>query len=265
MLKEQQEIISIAVNDLNPSIEKHQSLLDDLDLEVWNQQQIRENIYSEITKLENSISLFSVHATGKVLDIRIADLYKRWLEVSQLVSQLEEPENEPSIIATDPLIEAEPLIITEEWESRLTNNPYLPIFQRIDRWGSITAEEVKNSLGNARIGRQFNREFREYYQYLPFSIRVETSNNRIRYVKEIITVSTPQNPLYIPQPEIVDRHTETEQYISELEDNIIQDLNSNDESQSDDYFAERMIHTYPVCLFCERPPIPGQDRCNNCN
>ncbi len=265
VLKKEQEKILIAINKLNRSIEKQQFLLDDLNLEIWNQQQIKENIHSEITELENSISLFSVHTTVQVLNIRIADLYRRWQEVSQQVSQLEDEENESSIIAPAPAIEPEPLITTEEWESHLINNPYLPVFQHIDKWGSITAEDVNNTLGNARIGRQFNREFREYYQYLPFSIRVETSNNSIRYVKEIITVSTPQNLLYIPQPEIVDHHTETEQYISEPEYNIIQDLNSNDESQSDDYVAERIIHIYPVCLFCERSPIPGQDRCAQCN
>jgi chromosome segregation ATPase len=264
-LAQQQEIISTSVNNLNQSRENQQSLLDDLNLKIWNQQQCQANICSEITELENSISLFSVHITGQALNIGIADLYRRWQEVSQQVSQLEEQKNQPSIIATNPVIEPEPSIIAEEWKSRLTNNPYLPVFQHIDRWGSITESERNNILGDPQIGRKFNREFREYYQYLPFSIRVETSNNSIRYVKEIITVFTPQNPLYLPQPEIVNRHTETDQYISEPEDNIIQDLNSNDESQSDDYLAEKMIHKYPVCLFCERPPMPGQDRCKDCN
>jgi hypothetical protein len=264
-LTQQQEIISTSVNNLNQSRGDQQSLLDDLNLEIWNQQQCQANIYSEITELENSISLFSVHATGEVLNIGIADLYRRWQEVSQQVSQLEDKENESSIIAPDPAIEPESSIITEEWESRLTNNPYLPVFQHIDRWGSITESEVNNILGNARIGRQFNRQFREYYQYLPFSIRVETSNNSSRYVKEIITISESQNLLYIPRREIVDLHTEPEQYITEPEDDVIQYSNTNNESQSDEYLAERMIHTYPVCLFCERPPMPGQDRCNNCN
>jgi chromosome segregation ATPase len=258
VLKEQQDQISTSVNDLNRSVEEKTSSLDDLNLEIWNKQQYKANIYSEITELENSISLFSVHTTGDLLNTGIADLYKRWLEVSQQISRLEDKENEASIIAPDLVIEAEPSIIAEEWESHLVNNRYLPVFQHIDKWGSITEGEVNDILGNARTGRQFNREFREYYQYLPFSIRVETSNNSSRYVKEIITISESQNLLYIPQQKIVDLHTEPE-------DDVIQYSNTNNESQSDDYLAERMIHTYPVCLFCERPPMPGQDRCNNCN
>jgi hypothetical protein len=213
----------------------------------------------------DSISLFSLHTTGEVLNIGIVDLYRRWQEVSQQVSQLEELENESSIIVPDLVIEPEPSIIAEEWESHLRNNPYLPVFRHIDRWGSITQSEVNNFLGNARIGRQFNREFREYYQYLPFSIRVETSNNSSRYVKEIITISESQNLLYIPQREIIDDPTEPEHYTIEQEDDVIQYSNTNNESPFDDYLAERMIHIYPVCLFCERSPMPGQDRCNNCN
>jgi hypothetical protein len=262
---EQQEIISTSVNDLNRSRGEQESLLDDLNLEIWNQQQVKENIHSEITELENSISLFSLHTTGEILNIGIVDLYRRWQEVSQQVSQLEEPKNESSIIVPDLVIEPELSIIAEEWESHLRNNPYLPVFRHIDRWGSITQSEVNNFLGNARIGRQFNREFREYYQYLPFSIRVETSNNSSRYVKEIITVSTPQNPLYFPQPEIVDRHTETDQYISEPEDNVIQGSSYDNESQSNEDQNEEMIITYNTCFSCGKTPVYGQDYCHSCN
>jgi chromosome segregation ATPase len=265
VLKKQEGQISTSVNDLNLSVEEQTSSLYDLNLEIWNKQQYKANIDSEITELENSIFLFSSHTTGEIVNIKIADLYRRWQEVSQQVSQLEDKGNKPSIIKPDPVIEPESPIITSEWETHLTNSPYLPVFQHIDRWGSITESEVNNILGSPRIGRQFNREFREYYQYLPFSIRVETSNNSRRYVKEIITIAESQNLLYLPQPEIVDRHIETDRYVYEPENNVIQDSSFDNESQSDDYLTERIIHTYPVCLFCERPPMPGQDRCNNCN
>lgn len=219
MLKEQQEQISIAVNDLNRSIGEKQSFFDDLEL-------------------ENSISLFSAYTTGEVLNIGIADLYRRWQEVSQQVSQREEGGNSPSIIVIDPVIEPDPSIVSEEWEQHPIDPSYLPVFKHIDKWGVITESEVNNILGNPRIGRQFNREFKEYYQYLPFSIRVETSTSGSRYVKEVITINELQNPCHIPPVSRVEPKAETEHVI----------MLSN------------------ICRFCRQiPPRPGFDTCYGCN
>jgi hypothetical protein len=280
VLKEEQERISIAVNELNRSIGEKQSFFDDLELEICNRQQVKEDINSQILKLEESIFLFSGHSIDETPNIRVFDLYSTWQELSQQISQLKEERNR--------LLSEAP----EKWENHLIfeNNPHLRVLKHIDIHETITLSEV----GDAREQRNFNNSFGRYLEYLPFSI----SYREERYFKtdkESIIIANLQNPddrTQIKQ-EIDKLNKQKEQLsieIAELSRSLEQALKQkvvlrqeiaelllkkqelraevnqlNQDSTSDDNSSEIIPVRYPTCTFCGHPPIPGQDRCNGCN
>ena len=53
--------------------------------------------------------------------------------------------------------------------------------------------------------------------------------------------------------------------ILELKEQIKSDCFATDEAQSNDNTIERYILNFPMCIFCQRSPMPGNDRCRDCN
>lgn len=78
----------------------------------------------------------------------------------------------------------ENLLIDREWCHNFIDNPHLAILQHIEKHGAIAEAEASNKLGNPRSVRQFANKLEEYTQYLPFAIRVESSPQGNRYLKE---------------------------------------------------------------------------------
>jgi chromosome segregation ATPase len=168
VLKKQAWQISTSVNDLNRSVEKQESLLDDLDLELCNRRQVEKDINSQINKLE------------------------------QKISQLEKEEILLKTAGNDLISPVYKNEIPEKWGNHLIfeNNPHLRVLKHIDVYGTITELEI----GTAREQRQFNIRFDEYLEYLPFSI----SNREGRYLKiakERIIITDVQNPADLAQLE----------------------------------------------------------------
>lgn len=76
------------------------------------------------------------------------------------------------------------LLIDREWHHNFIDNPHLAILQHIEKHGAIAEAEASNKLGNPRSVRQFANKLEEYTQHLPFAIRVESSPQGNRYLKE---------------------------------------------------------------------------------
>jgi chromosome segregation ATPase len=71
-----------------------------------------------------------------------------------------------------------------EWQQNFIDNPHLEILQHIEKHGAIAESEVNHKLGNPRSVRQFANKLEEYTQHLPFTIRVESSPQGNRYLKD---------------------------------------------------------------------------------
>jgi chromosome segregation ATPase len=71
-----------------------------------------------------------------------------------------------------------------EWHQNFIDNPHLEILQHIEKHGAIAESEVNHKLGNPRSVRQFANKLEEYTQYLPFTIRVESSPQGNRYLRD---------------------------------------------------------------------------------
>jgi predicted nucleic acid-binding Zn-ribbon protein len=262
VLKQQQEQISIAVDGLDRSVKDRQSLSNELDLEICNRRQIKEDINSQIKELEESILLVSGHEVDEVLDIGVTKLYQQWQAFNLQLSELKEQISQ--------LTQQQELIQAKRWEDNpiFENNPHLQVLAHIDRHEAITELEVNHILGNSRKSRQFATKLRDYLPHLPFSVRVETSNSGNRYVKAIITIVKPQNLSDVLQPDVAEielPHSQTAGSMLALEDLVIQDSAFDLGSQSNDDSIERIINTYNTCRSCGNAPIRGQDYCYRCN
>jgi hypothetical protein len=248
--------------NLQTEIVEQESLANELDLEIRNRLQVKEDITSQIKELEESILLVSGHEVDEVLDIGVTKLYQQWQAFNLQLSELKEQISQ--------LTQQKELIQAKRWEdnSIFENNPHLQILAHIDRHEAISESEVNNLLGSPRASRQFATRLRDYSPYLPFSVRVEASTSGSRYVKAIITIAKSQNFSNLSQPNVVELelpHRETARYIPELEEQAIQDLTFDNESQSNDDSIERIINTYNTCRSCGNAPIRGQDYCYRCN
>lgn len=58
------------------------------------------------------------------------------------------------------------------------------VFLHLQQHGSITEPELNQMLGSARLVRRFALEFEEHLKQVPFSVRIETTSNGKRYVKQ---------------------------------------------------------------------------------
>jgi chromosome segregation ATPase len=76
------------------------------------------------------------------------------------------------------------MLPNEEWHHNFTDNPHLSVLQHIEKHGAIAESEISHKLNNPRSVRQFANNIEEYTQHLPFTIRVESSPQGNRYLKE---------------------------------------------------------------------------------
>jgi hypothetical protein len=58
------------------------------------------------------------------------------------------------------------------------------VFLHLQQHGSLTEEELSQMLGNPRQARRFSRDFEQYVEKVPFSVRIETTSSGKRYVKQ---------------------------------------------------------------------------------
>ncbi len=91
---------------------------------------------------------------------------------------------EPQPPQTSRSLENLNLLDRGEWHHNFTDNPHLEILQHIEKHGAIAEAEVNHKLGNPRSVRQFANKLEEYTQYLPFTIRVESSPQGNRYLRD---------------------------------------------------------------------------------
>ncbi|MBV6628077.1 MAG: BREX-6 system phosphatase PglZ [Rivularia sp. (in: Bacteria)] len=73
---------------------------------------------------------------------------------------------------------------TTDWEDSFADEGIKRVFLHLQQHDSITEIELTQILGNARKVRRFSLEFEEYLQKVPFSVRIETTSNGKRYVKQ---------------------------------------------------------------------------------
>jgi chromosome segregation ATPase len=102
------------------------------------------------------------------------------IEQTNISSGLQQIDLQQSLISQ----KIDNLLADREWYHNFTNNPHLVILQHIEKHGAIAESEASNKLGNPRSVRQFANKLEEYTQYLPFAIRVESSPQGNRYLKE---------------------------------------------------------------------------------
>ncbi len=76
------------------------------------------------------------------------------------------------------------LLTNGAWHQNFIDNPHLEILQHIEKHGAIAEAEVNHKLGNPRSVRQFANKLEEYTQQLPFAIRVESSPQGNRYLRD---------------------------------------------------------------------------------
>lgn len=73
---------------------------------------------------------------------------------------------------------------SNDWQDSFADQAIAQVFLHLQQHNSITETELTQILGNARKARRFALEFEEYLKKVPFSVRIETTNNGKRYVKQ---------------------------------------------------------------------------------
>ncbi|MBR8837384.1 MAG: BREX-6 system phosphatase PglZ [Stigonema ocellatum SAG 48.90 = DSM 106950] len=72
---------------------------------------------------------------------------------------------------------------SNDWQDSFEDKTVAQVFLHLQQHNSITETELTQILGNARQARRFALDFEEYLKKVPFSVRIETTNNGKRYVK----------------------------------------------------------------------------------
>ena len=80
------------------------------------------------------------------------------------------------------LIQEQPT--TTDWQDSFADEGIKRVFLHLQQHDSITEIELTQILGNARKVRRFSLEFEEYLKKVPFSVRIETTSNGKRYVRQ---------------------------------------------------------------------------------
>jgi PglZ domain len=73
---------------------------------------------------------------------------------------------------------------TNEWQNNFEDEAVRRVFLHLQKHDSITEIELTQILGSARKVRRFSLEFEEYLNKVPFPVRIETTSNGKRYVKQ---------------------------------------------------------------------------------
>jgi hypothetical protein len=71
-----------------------------------------------------------------------------------------------------------------DWQDSFKDESVRNVFLHLQQHGSITEPELNQMLGSARRVRRFALEFEEHLKQVPFSVRIETTSNGKRYVKQ---------------------------------------------------------------------------------
>jgi hypothetical protein len=111
-----------------------------------------------------------VHHPDAIEDVAPC-LVKGWFSV--LGSTAEEPEQAAGTPAAD-----------DEWLAGLPDDGTRRIFSHLARHGSITESEATGMLGTPRRFRKFSRSFEELCALTPLRVRIESTPDGKRYVKE---------------------------------------------------------------------------------
>ena len=135
------------------------------------------NLSLELTKLE------LVDRRSELAELE-AKIYAKLEEMDDIELDLKIAMQriEPQPPQTSRSIDA--LLDRVEWHQNFIDNPHLEILQHIEKHGAIAESEVNHKLGNPRSVRQFANKLEEYTQYLPFAIRVESSPQGNRYLRD---------------------------------------------------------------------------------
>ena len=169
------------------------SQLNSIELQSREKQARLENLESQLVTKINEIATIN-----RSLELNQLELTDRRSELAELeakiYAKLEEMDDveldlkiamqriEPQPPQTSRSIDA--LLKYGEWHQNFIDNPHLEILQHIEKHGAIAEAEVNHKLGNPRSVRQFANKLEEYTQYLPFTIRVESSPQGNRYLRD---------------------------------------------------------------------------------
>jgi hypothetical protein len=149
-----------------------------------------ENIHNE------SLDLLSDSRLQRELKIAQLELSSRQAELDNLelkiqaraksIDEAESDKYRPTFEPQPPTIarEIDTISATDAWYDRFIDNPHLTVLKHLEKHGTITEAEASSKLGNARSVRQFANKLAEYVPNLPFAIRVESSPQGNRYIKE---------------------------------------------------------------------------------
>jgi hypothetical protein len=90
-----------------------------------------------------------------------------------------------SVGETTPTKEAATEAVREtDWKESFEDPAIMSVFLHLQQHGSLTEEELSQMLGNPRQARRFSRDFEQYVEKVPFSVRIETTTSGKRYVKQ---------------------------------------------------------------------------------
>ncbi|GCL39442.1 alkaline phosphatase domain-containing protein [Sphaerospermopsis reniformis] len=73
---------------------------------------------------------------------------------------------------------------SNDWQNSFEDQAIAQVFLHLQKHNSITEIELTQILGNPRKTRRFALDFEEYLKKVPFLVRIETTNNGKRYVKQ---------------------------------------------------------------------------------
>ncbi len=155
---------------------------------------------AKLTELEAQLGIKNTELATLKDDIELTklELQDRHIELADLEAKIyakleEMDEVDRDLNITLQRIEPQPpqtsrgienLLKQGEWQHNFIDNPHLEILQHIEKHGAIAESEVNHKLGNPRSVRQFANKLEEYTQYLPFAIRVESSPQGNRYLRD---------------------------------------------------------------------------------
>ncbi len=71
-----------------------------------------------------------------------------------------------------------------DWQDSFEDETVRRVFFHLQQHGSITEPELNQILGSARLVRRFSLDFEEHLKKVPFSVRIETTSNGKRYIKQ---------------------------------------------------------------------------------
>ncbi len=169
------------------------SQLNSLELQSREQQERLESLESQSLAKINEIAI-----TNRNLELTQLELVDRRSELAELEAKIYAKLEEMDDVEIDlqiamQKIEPQPPQISRsidgllgqgEWHQQFIDNPHLEILQHIEKHGAIAEAEVNHKLGNPRSVRQFANKLEEYTRYLPFTIRVESSPQGSRYLRD---------------------------------------------------------------------------------